>query len=67
MKKEASELLKMADQITKEIWKLFISAEKHHRKFTISRDHSDQDFLKVALNLDKTKNLLVLVLSKIIG
>ena len=65
MKKEASELLKIADQITKKIRELLISAEKQHREFTNSRDPSDQDFLKVALNMDKTENLLVLVLSKL--
>ena len=65
MKKEASELLKIAAQISMEIRELFISAEKQHREFTNSRDPSDQDFLKVSQNLDRTKNLLVLVLSKL--
>ena len=64
MKKEASELLKIAAQSRKKIRELRSFAEKDYGEFTNSGDPSDEDFLKVALNLDRTKNLLVLSLSK---
>ena len=63
MNKEASELMKIAAQSKKDICKLWSSAEKQHAEFTNSKD-SDQDFLQVALNLDKAKNCFVLLLSK---
>ena len=65
MKKEASELLKIASESRKELRDLFSSAEKQHGEFTNSKDPSDHDFLQIALNLDRTKNILVLILSKL--
>ena len=67
MKKEASELLKIAAQSRKEIQELLSSAEKRLGEFTVSKDPSDQDFFQIARYLDKTKNILVLILSKSAG
>ena len=63
-KKKAAELMKIAAQSRKEIRELFNSAEKQLAVFTNSKDLSDQGFLEIALNLGRTENLLVLLLSK---
>ena len=67
MKKEVSQLLQIAAQSRKQIQELLSSAEKRLGEFTNSTDPSDEDFIQVARYLDKTKNILVLILSKSAG
>ena len=67
MKKEVSQLLQIAAQSRKQIQELLSSAEKRLGEFTNSKDPSDEDFIQVARYLDKTKNILVLILSKSAG
>ena len=64
MKKEVSQLLQIAAQSRKQIQELLSSAEKRLGEFTNSKDPSDEDFIQVARYLDKTKNILVLILNK---
>ena len=64
LKKEAVELLKITAQSSKEIQELVSSVEKQHEEYTASKDPSDKDFLKIALNLDRTKNMMILILAK---
>ena len=62
MKKEAVELLKITAQSCKEMEELQSSVEKQHEEYTASKDPSDEDFLQIAQSLDRTKNIMILIL-----
>ena len=67
VKKKSAELSEVAAQSREDMQALLSSVEKQYKEYTASEDPSDEDFLQIAQKLDRTKSVLVLILSKSTG